>query len=69
MGLHGLPKVYSDMRLTKKVARLPSKGLGISGTKFVAIMRQKKWEKLNRIDGSVPDKTGDQIHCNDRQKV
>ena len=58
MALHGLPKVYSDMRLTKKVARLPSKGLGISGTEFVNRMKKMQGKKLNKKDELVHFKTG-----------
>ena len=35
------------MRLTKKVARLPSKGLGISGTEFVNRMRKMQGNNIS----------------------
>ena len=42
MGLHGLPKVYHSTKMTKKVPRLPSKGLVRNGTDFINRIKELK---------------------------
>ena len=55
MGLHGLPKVFSSLAMTKKVKRLPSKGLVVKGTpnaaEFIRRIKKIKSKKLKQKDG------------------
>ena len=48
MGLHGLPKVYHSTKMTKKVPRLPSKGLVRNGTDFINRIKELK-KNVNKV--------------------